>query len=65
MKLSETARITVKRDSTAYNSMLGCDIINRLTEDPPKQKQKNNRKKEKLKAWGGKFRRNLKRRNVK
>ena len=61
MKFSEVARVTIKQDSALYNSMLGCEIINRLTEDPPEQEQK----KGKLKVWSAKFRRNLKRRNVK
>ena len=35
--------VTIKQDSALYNSMLGCEIINRLTEDPPEQEQKKER----------------------
>jgi hypothetical protein len=61
MKFSDVARVTIKQDSTLYNSMLGCEIINRLTEDPPEQEQKKGKRKKrgKLRAWGAKFRRSI------
>jgi len=30
MKLSDIARVTVKKDSEIYKNMLGCDLISRL-----------------------------------
>lgn len=30
MKLSEIARVTVKKNSELYENMLGCDLISRL-----------------------------------
>ncbi|HOO12763.1 MAG TPA: hypothetical protein PK684_07410 [Bacillota bacterium] len=63
MKFSEVARVTIKQDSALYNSMLGCEIINRLTEDPPEQERKKGKKKGKFKALGAKFKRSLMGRN--
>jgi hypothetical protein len=42
MKLSDIARLSIKQDSTAYNTMLGCDLLSRLTENGEKQKLENN-----------------------
>jgi len=30
MKISEVARLSVKKDSILFSSMLGCDLISRL-----------------------------------
>jgi hypothetical protein len=30
MKFSEIARVKIEKDSTLYESMLGCDLISRL-----------------------------------
>jgi hypothetical protein len=30
MKILDIAKLSIKQDSALYNSMLGCDLINRL-----------------------------------
>jgi hypothetical protein len=50
MELSDIARVTIRKGSKPYESMIGCDLISRIKQEDPKPKsykkiKSNNRKK--------------------
>lgn len=55
MKLSEAAKLHIKPGSTAYDDMVLCDIISRLTQTDDKQQRQRNRRKGKRKARDAKL----------
>ena len=38
MELSDIARVTIRKGSKPYESMIGCDLISRIKQEDPKPK---------------------------
>jgi hypothetical protein len=39
MELSDIARVTIRKGSKPYESMIGCDLISRIKQEDPKPKE--------------------------